>query len=32
VAAETLDDYLKECLVERPTLKVPVQTYKQKKP
>jgi Lon-like ATP-dependent protease len=31
VAAETLDDYLKECLVERPTLKVPVQTYKQKK-
>jgi Lon-like ATP-dependent protease len=32
VAAETLDDYLRECLVEKPTLKVPIQTYKQKKP
>jgi len=32
VPAATLDDYLKECLVEEPTLKVPVQTYKRKKP
>jgi Lon-like ATP-dependent protease len=31
VQAETLDDYLKECLVEKPTLKVPVQTYKRKR-
>jgi len=31
VPAATLDDYLKECLVEKPTLKVPVQTYKRKK-
>ena len=30
--AATLDDYLKECLVEKPTLRVPVQTYKRKKP
>ncbi|HVP26579.1 MAG TPA: S16 family serine protease [Candidatus Bathyarchaeia archaeon] len=30
VPAETLDDYLKECLVEKPTLKVPVHTYKRK--
>jgi predicted ATP-dependent protease len=32
VAAETLDDYLKECLVEKPTLKVPIEVYKRKKP
>lgn len=32
VPAATLDDYLKECLVEKPTLKLPVQTYKRKKP
>ena len=30
VPAETLDDYLKECLVEKPTLKVPLHTYKRK--
>jgi Lon-like ATP-dependent protease len=30
VPAATLDDYLKECLVEKPTLKVPVQTYKRR--
>jgi len=32
VPAATLDDYLKECLVEKPTLRIPVQTYKRKKP
>ncbi|NIO37214.1 AAA family ATPase [Candidatus Bathyarchaeota archaeon] len=32
VPAATLDDYLKECLVEKPKLKVPIQTYKRKKP
>ena len=32
VPAATLDDYLKECLVEKPTIKVPVQTYKRRKP
>ncbi len=32
VPAATLDDYLKECLVERPTLDLPLQTYKRKKP
>jgi len=32
VSAATLDDYLRECLVEKPMLKVPVQTYKRKKP
>jgi ATP-dependent Lon protease len=32
VPAATLDDYLKECLVERPMLRVPVQTYKRTKP
>ena len=32
VPAATLDDYLKECLVEKPMLKVPVQTYKRRKP
>jgi Lon-like ATP-dependent protease len=31
VPAATLDDYLKECLVEKPTLKVPIQTYKRRK-
>jgi len=31
VPAATLDDYLRECLVEKPTLKVPIQTYKRKK-
>jgi predicted ATP-dependent protease len=31
VSAATLDDYLKECLVEKPTLKVPVQAYKHRK-
>jgi len=32
VQAATLDDYLKECLVEKPTIKVPIQTYKRGKP
>jgi Lon-like ATP-dependent protease len=32
VPASTLDDYLKECLVEKPAIKVWVQTYKRKKP
>lgn len=31
VPAETLDDYLKECLVEKPALKVPVHAYKSKR-
>jgi predicted ATP-dependent protease len=31
VPAATLDDYLRECLVEKPTLKVPIQTYKRRK-
>ncbi|MCK4482388.1 AAA family ATPase, partial [Candidatus Bathyarchaeota archaeon] len=31
VPAATLDDYLRECLVEKPTLRIPVQTYKRKK-
>jgi Lon-like ATP-dependent protease len=31
VPAATLDDYLKECLVEKPTLKIPVQTYKRRR-
>jgi len=30
--AATLDDYLKECLIEKPTIRVPVQTYKRRKP
>ncbi len=30
VPAATLDDYLRECLVDKPMLKVPVQTYKHK--
>jgi Lon-like ATP-dependent protease len=32
VQAATLDDYLKECLVEKPTLRVPIQAYKPRKP
>jgi len=32
VPAATLDDFLKECLVEKPMLKVPVQAYKRRKP
>jgi Lon-like ATP-dependent protease len=32
VPAATLDDYLKECLVEKPMLKIPIQTYKRRKP
>ena len=28
VPAATLDDYLRECLIEKPMLRVPVQTYK----
>jgi Lon-like ATP-dependent protease len=32
VPASTLDDYLRECLVEKPAIKVWVQTYKRKKP
>jgi ATP-dependent Lon protease len=31
VPAATLDDYLNECLVEKPTLKLPVQTGERKK-
>jgi Lon-like ATP-dependent protease len=32
VPAATLDDYLRECLVGGPVLKVPVQAYKRRKP
>jgi len=31
VPASTLDDYLKECLVEKPTLTVPDQPHKRRK-
>ncbi len=31
VPAATLDEYLKECLVNRPLLEIPVQTYKSRK-
>jgi len=31
VPAATLDDYLRECLVVKPTLKIPVQTYKRRR-
>jgi Lon-like ATP-dependent protease len=31
VPASTLDDYLKECLIEKPAIKVWVQTYKRRK-
>jgi Lon-like ATP-dependent protease len=30
--AATLDDYLKECLIEKPAIRVPIQTYKHRKP
>jgi lon-related putative ATP-dependent protease len=30
VPAATLDDYLRECLVEKPTLKIPSQAYKRR--
>jgi Lon-like ATP-dependent protease len=30
--AATLDDYLRECLVDKQMLKIPVQAYKRKKP
>ncbi|MEM3797694.1 MAG: S16 family serine protease, partial [Candidatus Bathyarchaeia archaeon] len=29
--AATLDDYLKECLVEEATIKVPIQTHRKPK-
>jgi Lon-like ATP-dependent protease len=32
VPAATLEDYLRECLVEKPMLKVPFQAYKSRKP
>jgi ATP-dependent Lon protease len=32
VPAATLDDYLRECLVDKQMLKIPVQAYKRKKP
>jgi Lon-like ATP-dependent protease len=32
VPAGTLDDYLKICLVEKPSLEIPVQAYKHRKP
>jgi len=32
VPASSLDDYLRECLVEKQMLKVPVQVYRRKKP
>jgi lon-related putative ATP-dependent protease len=32
VPAATLDDYLKECLIEKVTVKIPVQTSERKKP
>jgi len=32
VPAATLDDYLRECLVEKPVLKIPMQTYKRRSP
>jgi Lon-like ATP-dependent protease len=32
VPAATLDDYLRECLVEKPALKIPVQAFKRRKP
>ena len=31
VPAATLDDYLRECLIEKPMLELPLQTYKHKK-
>jgi hypothetical protein len=32
VPAATLDDYLKECLVEKEMLKIPLQAYKRRRP
>jgi Lon-like ATP-dependent protease len=32
VPAATLEDYLKECLVEKPALKVHIESYKRRKP
>jgi Lon-like ATP-dependent protease len=32
VPAATLDDYLKECLVEKPTIKLSIETYRGRKP
>ena len=32
VPAATLEDYLKVCLVEKPTLEIPMQVYKHRKP
>jgi predicted ATP-dependent protease len=32
VPAATLEDYLKECLVEKAIIKLPIQTYKRGKP
>ena len=32
VPAATLDDYLRECLVEKTAIEIPVQTYKRRKP
>jgi Lon-like ATP-dependent protease len=32
VPAATLDDYLRECLVDKPMLKIPVQAYKRRSP
>ncbi len=31
VPAATLEDYLRECLVEKPILRIPVQTYRRRK-
>jgi hypothetical protein len=31
VPAATLDDYLRECLVEKQTLNLPIQTFKHRK-
>jgi len=32
IPAATLEDYLKVCLVEKPTLEIPLQAYKHRKP
>lgn len=32
IPAATLEDYMKVCLVEKPTLEIPVQAYKHRKP
>jgi ATP-dependent Lon protease len=31
VPAATLDDYLKECLIEKPMIELPLQTYKRRR-